>query len=171
MGKKGIVMLENRFLYWMDKLYGLFVKIGSNLQSFFLFYMRATWGHQFFLIGISKFQNISQTIAFFEKLGIPYSDFHAYAVAFFELVGGALLIVGFASRLISIPLIVIMIAALSTAHAEHLTRFQFILNPSSLSGENPYPFLITSLMVFIFGPGRVSIDAWLKRWVGHQPKY
>jgi uncharacterized membrane protein YphA (DoxX/SURF4 family) len=37
--------------------------------------------------------------------------------------------------------------------------------------QNPYPFLITTLLVFIFGPGRISLDAWIKRWVSHQPRY
>ncbi|MCI0617278.1 DoxX family protein, partial [bacterium] len=119
--------------------------------------MRLTWGHQFFLIGTGKLQNISKTIEFFDQLGIPYSHFHAYEVALFETIGGILLIVGFASRLISIPLTIILITALSTAHADALSNFKFILDPKSLVGENPYPFLITTLMVFCFGPGRISI--------------
>lgn len=171
MRKKGIDMLENRFLYWMDKLYGFFVKIGSNLQSLFLLYMRLTWGHQFLLAGVGKLKDIPKTVAAFTKLGIPYPEFHAYEVSLFESIGGILLMIGFASRLISIPLMIIMITALSTAHAANLSNFNFILNPKSLVGENPYPFLITSLMVFIFGPGRISIDAWIKRWVGRQSKY
>lgn len=171
MSKKEIDMLENRFLYWMDKIYGWVVKTGSNLQSLFLLYMRLTWGHQFILIGLHKFHSINETIHYFESLGIPYSHFHAYEVAFFETIGGILLMAGFASRIICIPLIFILITALSTAHADQLTNFQFILDPKSLVGSNPYPFLITTLMVFCFGPGRISIDAWLKRWISHQPRY
>lgn len=171
MTKKGVDMLENRFLYWMDKIYGFIVKIGSNIQSLFLLYMRLTWGHQFLLIGVEKLKDISKTVEFFDKLGIPYSYFHAHSVAFFETVGGILLMIGFASRLASIPLIIILLTALSTAHSHVLTNFKFILDPKSLVGENPYPFLITTLMVFCFGPGRIAIDAWIKRWVDHQPKY
>lgn len=171
MTKKGIDMLENRLLYWLDKLYGIIVKVGSNLQSLFLLYMRLTWGHQFLLAGINKLKNVSSTIAFFEKLGIPYSEFHAHLVGGLEAVGGILLILGLFSRLISIPLIVIMITALSTAHAESLSNFSFILDPKSLVSQNPYPFLITTLLVFIFGPGRISLDAWIKRWVSNQPRY
>lgn len=170
MGKKGIDMLENRFLYWMDKIYGLFIKIGSGFQSLLLLYMRLTWGHQFLLSGVYKLKNISKTIGFFTELGIPYPEFHTYLVAYFESIGGLLLMIGFASRLFSIPLTIILIVALSTAHAEHLTHFKFLFDPQSLAGQSPYPYLLTTLMVFCFGPGRVSLDAWIKRWVGHQPK-
>lgn len=164
-------MLANPFLYWMDKIYGFFVKIGSNLQSLFLLYMRLTWGHQFLLIGVEKLKDIPGTIQFFTKLGIPYPEFHAYEIGLVESVGGILLMIGLASRLISIPLLIIMLTALGTAHAENLSNFRFLLDPKSLVGENPYPFLITTLMVFTFGPGRLSLDGWLKRWISHQPKY
>lgn len=164
-------MLENRFLYWMDKIYGFFIKIGSNLQSLFLLYMRATWGHQFLLLGVDKLKDISKVVDLFKTLGIPHPEFHAYLVGFFESIGGILLIVGFASRLISIPLSFILITALSTAHAEGISAFKWILDPQSLVLQDPYPFLITTLLVFIFGPGRISIDAWIRRWVNHQPKY
>lgn len=171
MAKKGIAMLQNRLLYWLDRLYNILVKIGFNLQSLFLLYMRLTWGHQFILVGLEKLRNVSETATFFDSLGIPYSHFHVYEVGLFELVGGVLLVFGLASRLAAIPLIVIMIAALMTAHATPIANWQFILDPRSLAGQNPYPFLITALMVFCFGPGRISLDAWLKRWVSHQPKY
>ncbi len=164
-------MLQNRFLYWMDKCYGFFIKIGSNLQSLFLLYMRLTWGHQFFLAGMEKLKNIQGPTALFTQLGIPHPELHAYLVGFFESVGGILLIIGLASRLISIPLIIILVTALSTAHAENLTNFNFILDPKSLVSQSPYPFLITTLMVLAFGPGRISLDAWIKRWLNHQPKY
>jgi putative oxidoreductase len=120
---------------------------------------------------MDKLNNIVETAQFFAKLGIPWPEFHAYFVGYCELIGGSLLVLGFASRLISIPLIVIMLTALSTAHAAKLTNFQFILDPRALVSENPYPFLITVLLVFFFGPGRLSLDALVKRWVSHQPKY
>lgn len=164
-------MYESRFLYWMDRLYGLFILTGSNLQSIFLFYMRATWGHQFFLAGLAKLQNIQETTDFFSTLDIPASGFHAYTVAILELVCGIFLALGFASRLVALPLIAIMFAALSTAHADYLLNFRFLKEPLILVIQQPYPYLITALMVFIFGPGRISLDGLIKHWLGHQPKY
>jgi putative oxidoreductase len=155
----------------METLYGAIVKIGSNLQSLLLLYMRLTWGHQLFFIGLNKLKHIPDTIQLFTQLNIPYPTFHAYEVGLLENIGGFLLIIGFASRLISIPLIILFITALSTAHKEALTHYKFVTEPFSLVLQQPYPFLMTSLMVFFFGPGRISLDAWLKRWVSHQPRY
>ena len=136
-------MLANTFLRWMDRLYGFFIIIGSNLQSVFLLYMRLTWGHRLFLEGTGLLEMAAAVCLFF----------------------------GFASRLASIPLIALMLTTLSTVHAAQLANFQFIIEPHSLVVLGPYPFLITGLMVLVFGPGRISLDAWIKRWVGKQPKF
>jgi putative oxidoreductase len=133
--------------------------------------MRMTWGHQFILTGSGKLGNIEKVIQYFTSLGIPHPHFQAYLVGYIELIGGILLFVGFCSRFAGLVLAFTMIVALSTAHASVLANFRFIFEPSTLVGEAPYPFLITSLLIFIFGPGRVSIDAWIKRWVNRQPKY
>lgn len=164
-------MLENTLLRLLENFYNLFIKIGCNLQSLFLLYMRVTWGHQFFLAGINKLNDIPGTVEMFQKLNIPSPVFHAYQVGILEAVGGILLIIGLASRLATIPLIIILMTALSTAHAEYLAKFRFILDPHILVIQEPYPFLLTSLLIFIFGPGRISLDAWIKRWVDHQPRY
>lgn len=165
-------MLANPFLYWIDKFYGFFIAIGSNLQSLFLLYLRLTWGHQFFLSGVDKLEHIAKTTEIFIQLHIPYPLFHSYEVGLMEAIGGALLMIGFASRVAAIPLIIIMLTALTTAHMEALKNFDFLINdPHILVMQQPYPYLFTSLLVFIFGPGRVSLDAWFKRWVNRQPRY
>ena len=169
--KKELAMLTDPLLRWIDRIYGFFVKIGSNIQSFFILYLRITWGHQLFLIGVDKLRNIDALVQLFTKLHIPAPLFHAYEVGILEAVGGILLFIGFASRMITIPLIILMLTALSTAHAENLANFRFVTNPQTLVIQQPYPFLITALVVFVFGPGRISIDAWIKRWIDKQPRY
>lgn len=164
-------MLTNPFLHWIDVIYSFILKIGSNLQSFFLLYMRITWGHQFLLTGVKKLRDIEGTAAFFTQLNIPAPVFHAYEVGIVEAVCGALILVGFASRLAALPLLIVLFTALMTAHADALANLKFIADPHILVIERPYPYLITALMVFIFGPGRVSIDGWIKRWVDNQPRY
>ncbi len=133
--------------------------------------MRITWGHQFIITGIKKLQDIEGTAALFTKLNIPSPYFHAYEVGAVESICGILLLIGFASRIAVIPLIIVMLTALSTAHAAALANLKFVIDPHLLVIERPYPYLITSIVVFIFGPGRISIDAWLKRWVDNQPRY
>jgi len=164
-------MLTNPFLHWLDRLYSFVIKIGSNLQSLFILYMRLTWGHQLFLIGIAKLQSIDATIALLTSLGFPYPAFHAYGIGIVETVCGFLLFIGLLSRLAAIPVICAMLTALSTAHAPELSNFRFLFEPMKLVVQEPYPFLIMALIVFVFGPGRISIDAWIKRWVDRQPRY
>jgi len=150
-------MFDSVFLNLFAALYRFIIKVGSSLPSVFLFYMRLTWGHQFVLAGWDKWTHMENTVQFFTTLGIPQAHFHAHFVAALEMVGGALLIVGLGSRLVAIPLIFLMLAALGTAHLQH------VFSPTSLAIQAPYPYLITVLLVFIWGPGRVSLDAWIKR--------
>jgi len=164
-------MLTNRFLHYIDKFYSFFIMVGSNLQSLFLLYMRVTWGHQFFVTGLGKFGHIDKVIDFFTTLGFRHPAFFSYSVAAIETICGFLLFIGFASRIAAIPLIIVMLGALSTAHAPNISNFRFLTEPLALVKQEPYPFLITAALVFIFGPGRVSVDAWIKRWVDRQPRY
>jgi len=159
------------FLHAIDILYSFLIKVGSNLQSLFLFYMRVTWGHQAVIYGLGKLQAIEQTIQFFSSLHIAHPEFNAYLVGWVEMVGGICLVFGFVTRLAAIPLIIVMLTALSTAHAPDISNLRFLLQPLLLVRQAPYPFLITAFLVFIFGPGRISIDAWLKRWSERRPKY
>lgn len=162
-------MYQSTKLQFFAKFYSLFIRCGSNLQSLFLLYMRLTWGHQFFLFGLQKLGDIDKTAAFFQSLHIPSPLFHAYFVGGVECVGGFLLVIGLASRLIALPLTVILLVALNTAHAQDISNLHFFFEPLLLVKQPPYPFLITTLLMFIFGPGRISFDGWLKRWAQKQP--
>ncbi|MDE3045179.1 MAG: DoxX family protein [Verrucomicrobiota bacterium] len=162
---------ENPFLEFISSSYNWLVEWSSNCQSLLLLWMRLTWGHQFFLAGSGKLANIDQTVQFFSTLCTAYPYFCAHLVGYLELIGGLLLMVGLASRLVTIPLIITMIVALTTAHSHILAHFRFLTHPSAFVNEGPYPYLITCLLVLVFGPGRFSLDAWIKRWAHKQKKY
>jgi uncharacterized membrane protein YphA (DoxX/SURF4 family) len=133
--------------------------------------MRLTWGHQLFMTGLADLKNIDALTATLKNFNFPTPVFHSYEFAYVELIGGVLLFMGFLSRLAAIPVAIVMIAILSTVHGEAIGNFRFITDPVLLTVQRPYPFLITALLVFTFGPGRVSIDAWIKRWVERQFRY
>lgn len=161
----------NQKLNFCARFYNFFLKIGSNLQSLFLFFMRLTWGHQFLLAGLEKLHNAATATEFFSSMGIPAAGFHTYLVSYFEIVGGVCLMLGLASRIIAVPLLVILLTALSTAHSEAVGNAISLLDPHLFAKELPFPYFITAMLVFTFGPGRISIDAWIKRWVEKQPRY
>jgi putative oxidoreductase len=164
-------MFENSFLRWADKIYSFFIRIGNNLQSLFILYMRLIWGHQLFLAGIKKFFDIGQVTQMLASLNFPTPHFHAYLLATFETLCGFLIFFGLASRLAAIPMAIIMITALSTYHASVLADLKFLIHPSILVREAPYPYLLTAIIVFVFGPGKVSLDGWIKQWTKRQPTY
>ncbi|MCJ8008151.1 DoxX family protein [Lederbergia wuyishanensis] len=75
--------------------------------------LRLALGIIFFIHGLAKFQGgITNTVGFFDSIGIP--GFLAYVVALIELIGGAALILGLGTRLVSILLAVIMLGAIFT---------------------------------------------------------
>ena len=164
-------MLVNPFLRKAEKIYQFFIRFGSNFQSLFLLYMRVTWGNEFMQTGLQKLNAIGKTADFFASLHISHPLFNAYLVSWTETLCGLCLLLGFASRMAAIPLIIIMLTALSTAHAPDISNFRFLFDPLSLVRQTPYPFLITAILILCFGPGRISIDAWLKRWIGNKPRY
>ncbi|TDL67474.1 DoxX family protein [Rhodococcus qingshengii] len=72
--------------------------------------LRITLGAIFFIHGVVKFQGgIENTAGWFEGLGLP--GVTAYGVALLEIIGGILLIIGFATRLVSALFALLMIGA------------------------------------------------------------
>jgi len=146
------------------KWYDLVVKkVLSNLSHPFLLVFRLYFGYQFFLTGKGKLGNIEGVTNFFSSLGIPAPGFHAYFVGGLEMVGGILLMLGLGSRLIALPLSVSMMVAYVTADKDAVSAL--FSNPDLFLAAEPYNFLLTSLLVLIFGPGVVSLDALVRRFV------
>jgi putative oxidoreductase len=143
----------------VERYYRLLVRVSSSLQSPFLLAVRLYWGWQFMQTGWGKLNDVGKVVQFFTSLGIPAPALNAYFVSVLEFGGGVLLILGLGSRLIALPLVIDMFVAYLTADREAL--FSIISNPDKFMGVAPFTFLIASLVVLIFGPGRVSADALL----------
>ena len=72
--------------------------------------LRVTLGAIFLIHGVVKFQGgIENTVGWFESLGLP--GVTAYGIALLEIIGGILLIVGLATRLVSALFAILMIGA------------------------------------------------------------
>jgi len=142
-----------------EKYYRLLIRAASSLQSPFLLAVRLYWGWQFMQTGWGKLSDIGKVVGFFSDLGIPAPALNAYFVSALEFGGGILLIVGLGSRLIALPLAVDMIVAYITADREAL--LSIFSNPDKFTAAAPYTFLVASLIVLIFGPGKYSLDALL----------
>lgn len=145
----------------MTRLYSLFRKGASSLQSPLLLFIRLYWGWQFAQTGWGKLQNLSHVTAFLYQLGIPLPHLSALFVGLLELCGGILMAIGLFSRPIALLLTIDMIVAYLTADKSALTSI--FTNPSAFYGADPFTFLAASLIIFIFGPGFFALDTFIHR--------
>lgn len=92
----------------------------------------------------------------FEKIGLPNAEFLGPFVGTVEILCGVLILVGFHCRLASIPLIIIMLVAISTTKAEVLANDGFweMMHGS----RTDWSMLLGSIFLLIKGGGRLSID-------------
>lgn len=132
--------------------------VGQFLQSPLLLVIRLYWGYQFVLAGYGKFQHLSDVAGFFQTLGIPMPYLNALFAASAEFACGALLLVGLFSRIVSIPLFFVMLVAYATAHTDSLVTLFTKFDPDPFFHEGPFLFAYAALLVFCFGPGKISLD-------------
>jgi putative oxidoreductase len=137
-------------------------------QPVFLLAIRVLVGWGFILAGWGKLTNIAATAAYFAKLGIPAPELNAWMAGLSETVAGGCLILGLASRITTIPLIVTMIVAYVTADRTLFTGVEPRLSCISVFIQaflrsDEFPFLLGTLIVLLFGPGLLSVDGVLKR--------
>ena len=132
------------------------VGIGEFFQSLFLLVIRLYWGYNFLLSGYGKLSDIPGTIEFFSQLHIPFPMINTYLVGGIEFFGGLFLILGLFSRIITIPLMTVMIGAYLTAHREAVLNL--FSQPMDFINQSPFLYFLVCLIVFSFGPGKISLD-------------
>ena len=118
---------------------------------------RLAVGLLFVSTGWSKVHDLAKVTSYFASLGIPAPGVNAVVVAYSELLGGAALVVGAATRLATIPLVVTMIVALLTARREHIHGLFELVEADELT------YLVVLIMIAILGPGSIAVDHWLAK--------
>jgi putative oxidoreductase len=134
------------------------------LQSLLLLVVRLYWGWEFFLTGKGKLMDLQKPTEFFQSLGIPFAKVSAIVCGTTESVGGILLLIGLASRLISIPLALLLVAAYATADVDALKAM--FRDPDKFTGAAEFLFLYAVVLVLLFGPGKISLDWMIRRKIG-----
>lgn len=157
-----LVLSEENIMTTLQWLYGILITIGNALRSPVLLVMRLYWGWQFFLAGKGKLMDLAKPTEYFQSLGIPFPQANAILAACTECFGGLLLLVGLASRLISIPLMIVMIVAYATADIDKLRAI--FTEPDKFLTANEFLFLLTAVIIFVCGPGVFSLDALIGRF-------
>ena len=141
------------------KLDHLLTTLGGWVQPVLLLVVRGWWGWSFFLTGKGKLMNLEKTTEFFTSLNLPLPKLNAIMAGSTECAGGALLLLGLGSRLVSVPLIFTMIVAYVTADKEAVAAI--FSDTDKFTSAAPFLFLFACVIVFAFGPGKISLDALL----------
>ena len=143
----------------MKKLDHLLATVGGSLQSLVLLVIRLYFGWQFFQFGKGKLTHLDKTAAYFATL--PHvgmaPKLNAALAGTVESVGGLLLLVGLFSRWASPALIVTMLMAYWTAETAAL--HSIFSDPDKFTSAEPFLFLYAAVLIFVFGPGKISLDA------------
>lgn len=155
----------------VERGYRLLITAGNLLQPVLLLIFRLSWGWRFFVSGKGKLINHSDIVDFFTSLNIPFPDPTAWFVAGLECIGGILLILGLASRPVGVLLTVNMIIAYLSVADDRAKVFNLFRDPDAFLQADPFFFLLTATLVFAFGPGTLSVDYLLAKFVfGKAPK-
>jgi putative oxidoreductase len=108
--------------------------------------------------GWGKVHNLEKVTEFFTELGIPAPGFQAVFVSNVELICGALLCLGLATRLVAIPLICTMVVAILTAKLSELSGIPDLL------GTSEFAYIAMLGWLVLAGPGSASLDALIVRF-------
>lgn len=111
----------------------------------------------FLVTGWGKVHNLAKVTEFFASLHIPAPGLNAALAGYSELICGALLLVGLASRFASIPLIVTMIVAIVTAKLDDVHSLRDVLVLEE------FTYIVLLVYVLVSGPGLVSLDTVVAR--------
>jgi putative oxidoreductase len=156
------------FLLRIKKLYNSFFHYVAFGQSPFLLLVRLYWGWQLIESGWGKLHHLDKVTEFFTSLALPMPAQTALAISCLEFFGGIFLAIGLLSRLTALALTINLIVAYITADREAL--FSIFSDPDKFYAAAPYTFLVASLIILFFGPGKFAVDALLNRWFPAPPE-
>jgi len=146
----------------VEKFYRWLIALGSALRSPLLLAVRLFWGWQFFLTGKGKLMDLAKPTQFFESLGIPFPHAQAVLVGSVECFGGLLLLIGLGTRLISVPLMILLTVAYLTADIDRVRAI--FSDPDKFVTADEFLFLFTVVIIFAFGPGAFSLEALIGKY-------
>jgi uncharacterized membrane protein YphA (DoxX/SURF4 family) len=125
--------------------------------------VRISVGLIFFTQGVLKFIDPNMGVNRFTKIGFSHPAFTAHVVGAFEILCGALVLLGFLTRIAAIPLFVVICTAIVTTKIPELSRpaqgFWFMVSDA----RTDFSMLMSLLFLIAAGGGCWSLDALLAR--------
>ena len=130
--------------------------------------IRITLGVIFFAHGAQKVlgwfggYGLKATAGFLTSIGLPLPV--AYAVSFFEFLGGIGLVFGLLTRVAALAVIAVMVGAIAKVHAKNGLFINWALTPGIGHGyEANLAYIAMAVACVIAGGGALSVDSLLVR--------
>lgn len=136
--------------------------------------LRIVLGWEYFEAGQAKFLGENWFADIQERFPFPFNlvppELSWQMAIWFELIGGIALVLGLATRFFSLSLIVLTVVAILSVHwpdswqtLGELLQGYAITDDGHGNYKLPAIFLAMLLPLFLLGPGRLSLDHWLRR--------
>ncbi|XRD74786.1 DoxX family protein [Dyella marensis] len=122
--------------------------------------MRLGFGYFWLETGIAKVQHVDGFAERFASWNIPFPLLSATVSAWTDLVGGALLMLGLCTRLVSVPMLINMIVALTVVVSRDISGLDEYVESSE------FTYILILFWLLMAGPGKASLDTLLARWLG-----
>lgn len=136
----------------MKNIYTSMMSSLNQGQSLSLLFARFTIAYGLYEPAMQKWSDINAVAEWFESMSIPFPILNAYMAASTEILGVVLLALGLFTRLISIPLIVVMIVAIATVHFSHG------FSAGNNGFEIPLYYMLFFALFASLGAGKLSLD-------------
>lgn len=107
----------------------------------------------FILSGVSKLAAPGATLGYIASVGLPFPQLALATAVLVELIGGALLVLGYRTRLVAAVLALFSVATALSFHANFADQNQFIHFFKNIAMAGGL------LQVVAFGAGGLSLDA------------
>jgi len=145
----------------MSKLWRFFVTPPETPNAS-IFFVRLAVGLIFLTQGILKFTDPKMGVDRFTRIGFPHPYFTAHFVGTFEVVCGALVLIGLLTRLAAVPLLIVISTAIATTKIPELARpnqgFWFMVS----DGRTDFAMFCCLIFLLANGAGKISLD-WARK--------
>lgn len=116
--------------------------------------------------GVEKFKGNNWFASIQDQFPFPFSlvpvDISWAMATWFELIGALALVIGLGTRFFSLSLIILTIVAWASVHAG------LGYNVCSNGWKLPLIYIVLFIPLLLSGPGRLSIDFWIRNAVGRR---
>jgi putative oxidoreductase len=159
-------------LFWQRRIIGmnpppllrslrdLIHAVVSRLQWLPPLLARLILGVVFIQTGWGKLQDLAGTTENFVKWHIPFPHFNAVLASSTEFLGGSLILVGLLTRIMAVPLIIVMAVAIASA------KWSSIESWPDFFGFDEVAYAAMFLWLGVRGAGKISLDQLLGQRLG-----